>query len=639
VLVPMTKVRIIGRKSLLEGVLERLYRMRLLQLVNAQEEPLVEIASVPGEADRAARAEELRLLVAQLDGLLALATVSDQQELHAAPVDADSVGRELRLVTPLVDPLVRRSEELRNELTVLPRYIEPLRNLLPLVPELAELDEGEIWALQLDAIALVLNTDDESIVGTLREALRAELGDRFVLVSTHVQRDAIGCVIVLPHRATAQVEALLGREQVRHMPLPERYERLSFRDAVTAMQRRLDAIPAELEEAEHELRTLLAPRAAGWRVAREELVGELERLEAVADAGATSRTFVVVGWTPRVQVARLRSELERLAAGELVLEELPAPADDEPPVLMQNRRLARPFQFLVSFLDLPRSGSLDPTTLVALILPLMVGVMVGDIAYGALLLAVSLFVRRRFAGQSAVLRDLTRVFVAGALWAIVFGFLFGEALGDVGERLGLPALWFYRGGADAVEPLLLFALGLGAAHVVLGLLLGVWQSARARRWGELVNRSGSLLALAGVFALAAVAADRAPGGVLVPLLAGAAIAIGLVLLVVGNGALGLLMGPLELVGTLGNVLSYLRLAAVGLASAYLAMVANQLAVLAPLWIGVFIAAFFHILNLGLAALSPMIQALRLHYVEFFSKFYEGGGQPFRPLGERAGAQP
>ena len=81
------------------------------------------------------------------------------------------------------------------------------------------------------------------------------------------------------------------------------------------------------------------------------------------------------------------------------------------------------------------------------------------------------------------------MFVAGALWAIVFGFLFGEALGDVGHRLGLPALWFYRGGADAVEPLLLFALALGAAHVVLGQLLGLWQSARARRPAELLNRS------------------------------------------------------------------------------------------------------------------------------------------------------
>ena len=112
-------------------------------------------------------------------------------------------------------------------------------------------------------------------------------------------------------------------------------------------------------------------------------------------------------------------------------------------------------------------------------------------------------------------------------------------------------------------------------------------------------------------------------------------AVGLVLLMVGRGALGFVMGPLEFVGTLGNVLSYLRLAAVGLASTYLAMVANELSVVGSIWLGVFVGIFFHVLNLGLASFSPMIQALRLHYVEFFSKFYEGGGQPFRPFGARA----
>jgi V/A-type H+-transporting ATPase subunit I len=303
-------------------------------------------------------------------------------------------------------------------------------------------------------------------------------------------------------------------------------------------------------------------------------------------------------------------------------------------VLLRNRKSVRPFEFLVRFLDLPRSGSLDPTMLMALFLPLMVGVMVGDVVYGALLLGLSLLVRRRFAAGSAALRDLSRVFVTGAVWAIVFGFLFGEALGDLGHRHGLPALWFYRGGADAVEPLLLFALALGAAHVVLGQLLGLWQSASARRPVELLNRSGALLALAGVFGLAGVAAGGGSGGAPALLAAGAAVFAGLVLLIARRGALGLIMGPLELVGTLGNVLSYLRLAAVGLASTYLAMVANELAVLGPIWMGIFVGAFFHALNLALASLSPMIQALRLHYVEFFSKFYEGGGQPFRPFGER-----
>jgi V/A-type H+-transporting ATPase subunit I len=119
------------------------------------------------------------------------------------------------------------------------------------------------------------------------------------------------------------------------------------------------------------------------------------------------------------------------------------------------------------------------------------------------------------------------------------------------------------------------------------------------------------------------------------LFAGGVVTVGLVLLIAGRGALGFVMGPLEFVGTLGNVLSYLRLAAVGLASTYLAMIANELSVIGPIWLGVFAGLFFHALNLALASFSPMIQALRLHYVEFFSKFYEGGGKPFRPFGAHA----
>jgi len=99
-----------------------------------------------------------------------------------------------------------------------------------------------------------------------------------------------------------------------------------------------------------------------------------------------------------------------------------------------------------------------------------------------------------------------------------------------------------------------------------------------------------------------------------------------------HGVLGLFIGPLELLGTLGNVLSYLRLAALGLASTYLAEVANQLGARGPLLLGILVAALFHALNLALAAFSPMIQALRLHYVEFFGQFHEGGGRLFSPLG-------
>ena len=101
-----------------------------------------------------------------------------------------------------------------------------------------------------------------------------------------------------------------------------------------------------------------------------------------------------------------------------------------------------------------------------------------------------------------------------------------------------------------------------------------------------------------------------------------------------HGALGIVTGALEFVGAIGNILSYLRLAAVGLASAHLAAVANELGTVGPIWMGVLVAAFFHSLNLALAAFSPMIQALRLHYVEFFGAFFVGGGRAFSPFGHR-----
>jgi V/A-type H+-transporting ATPase subunit I len=95
--------------------------------------------------------------------------------------------------------------------------------------------------------------------------------------------------------------------------------------------------------------------------------------------------------------------------------------------------------------------------------------------------------------------------------------------------------------------------------------------------------------------------------------------------------LGLLMGPIEFLGLIGNILSYLRIAAIGLASVYLAKVANDVSgLVGNVIVGAIIAILIHALNLVLGAFSPTIHSLRLHYVEFFRKFYEGGGRPYEP---------
>ena len=635
-LVPMSKVQVIGPKARLDNVLEELHKLEMVHLIDIKDEKF-EVSPLSLDERHAARADELRFLIAELEALLDLLGPDSEhaevrEDLVPGSVDTGSLRVQLAGVSPGVEKLQGRIEALEDEQVVLPRYAEPLRQLLPLVPELADLDEQELNLLRLDTVALVLNTNDETIVEMLRDELAETVGRRFELVYKNIEEGAIGCVLVFTHEDAGEIQSLLGQEHVRHVALPEEYTNLSLRGAVAEMEDRISGLPVRLKAARVELDDLLRPHEPEWRTLLAGLRAELEQLDAAVLVGETDHTFVAAYWLPKKEVSHLREELEARIGSEVLVEELKVNRYDEKmPVLMHNQKVARPFEGLVKFLDLPNPGTLDPTGLMTLFLPLIFGAMVGDVVYGALLFVGALFIKRRFT-EPGMIRDLGSVMLIGSVWAVIFGVIFGEALGNLGKNLlGYDwALWFYR--PEGLVPLLIFAIALGATHVVLGLVLGIWQGWQEQHRGEVAERLGTLLAIVGVFGIAGLASGMLPAGVVTPSIAG--IIVGLVLIMVANGRMGLLMGPLELIGALGNILSYLRIAAVGLASAYLAIVANEFAVAAPIWIGVVIAALFHTLNLALAGFSPMIQAMRLHYVEFFSKFYSGGGKAFRAFGAR-----
>jgi V/A-type H+-transporting ATPase subunit I len=105
-----------------------------------------------------------------------------------------------------------------------------------------------------------------------------------------------------------------------------------------------------------------------------------------------------------------------------------------------------------------------------------------------------------------------------------------------------------------------------------------------------------------------------------------------------NPAHGLLL-PLEVLGVIGNILSYARIMAIGMASVVLALLANMFAgMIGNVVLAVIVVLLVHALNLTLGIVDPTIQALRLHYVEFFSKFFIGGGKKFSPLSKLGGVQ-
>lgn len=636
-LVPMTKVRILGPRSVAEAVLGELQRLGLVEIVDAR--TTLALAGLNGEESRSTRREELADVLARTEKLLDEVPGERRRAVvvptPGRPLDLPALRAELETRARSVEDVGRRLDALRDERLVLLTYLEPLRLLLSLVPVLGNLDAEELDLIGLATVAIVLNTDDEQLVETLHLELATELGTRFELASTRIEQGAMGCLAVFPVDSADVVQAILGGSALRSVALPEPFEGLALTETVAAMRHRLVEVPGEIGDAEAERRALLAPHADRLAATRAAIRSDLELLDAIGSLGATQRTFVAECWIPRPGVERLRRELGREHGTAVLVEDTrSSPYDPQAPVLMHNAGLSRHFESLVRFLELPRAGSVDATLLMAMLLPVMFGAMVGDVGYGAMLLALAIVSRHELARHrpaASEVAGLVWVLLLGAAWSILFGVLYGEVFGDLGTRVfGDWALWQERPSAEALEPLLLFAVVIGAAHVGLGLGLGAWQAIRFREHRVLLDKLGALLALAGLFGLAGWTAGGLPAGALMPSVA--ATGLGLIVVMSLHGALGIVTGALDLLGRIGNILSYLRLAAVGLASAHLANVANELGSVGPIWMGVLVATFFHALNLGLAAFSPMIQALRLQYVEFFGTFFVGGGRAFTPFG-------
>lgn len=617
-IIEMAKVRVLGPRERLEDVLRVLQDLSLVHLASPEAAPLARVELTPGQ-ERERR--HLGSALEDVERSLAALGVADVAATLPAPVTRQDLARWARLASRIrreTERLAAKSTALEEERALIMKYQQFFSTFRTLL-------ESETRWPNATTYHVLLRGGDTATIPQLRATLSAAIGEEFQLFSQPLPSGETAVLLVVSAPAAGRVERLLAEARVQEIPVPEAYGGKSLTDAIPRMLARLGDIPREREEIRARLRTLAREHGPALRTVRAALHDRLRALGALPLTGVTSRAFVLEGWVPARSRHRLDDGLHAAFGEDVVVSEVSREEweSEQAPVVLSNPRLLRPFEMLVGLMPLPRYGSIDPTPFVAVFFPAFFGLMVGDVGYGVVLAALGLLLHAR-SRPGTTLRNVSEIIGPCALFAIIAGILFGELFGDLGRRwFGMRPLLFDR--ADALVPFLLLAVAVGLVHVLLGLVLGAVSARRHPRQAMGRGVSAVMVVLVVVGLLAAV--DILPRAFFTP--AVIALLVAFPLLIVLEG----LVAPIELLATLGNILSYARIMALGVASVMMAVVANKMVgAMGSLAVGIVFALLFHFVNFAIAMFSPTIHALRLHYVEFFGKFFSPGGVRYQPFG-------
>jgi len=426
------------------------------------------------------------------------------------------------------------------------------------------------------------------------------------------------------------------------------WNRVTFREWTgTALEndRRIDRELQKLEEDERGCQT----RVEAQNGAREAILRavdraalDVQREQAKTNLLDTESAFWLEGWFPAKQEGRLREILGRYACAWESWE--PAPEDyPDVPVQLENGSLTRPLNMVTDMYSLPAYGSVDPNPLMAPFFILFYGMMMADMGYGLLMMLASWVVIKKTKPNGPTMRYMmpllglcgVSTFIWGALTAGFFGDFIPQLLGILNHTSSeayadcpWPALFSPLDDALAV---LVGSLALGLAQIFTGMAVSmVKQIKRGETMAALCNEGAWYL----VFLLAGV--GFATGQVQVCLL----LALAVLILTQGYGKKGIAGKIMGIGGSLYNnitgyfsdIMSYSRLMALMLAGAVVAQVFNKLGAITGNVVSfVIIAMIGNALNFALNLLGCFVHDMRLQCLEFFGRFYEDGGKPFRPL--------
>ncbi len=436
--------------------------------------------------------------------------------------------------------------------------------------------------------------------------------------------------------------------------------------------RQTDAVPAEYAA---ELRSQIEKLRSGMEEVRQqlELCGNsredlrilsdyyrirAQKYSAMGEILQSEKTILLTGYVPAREVKSLEEKLT--SRFDAAIEYWDIPEDEEAPVLLSNGTFAASAEGVTASFGLPARGELDPTPIMSACYVFFFGLMLSDAAYGLIIFLACAFALKRFPRMEKNLQKAVRLFMYSGIstlfWGVMFGGYFGDAVDIIsktwfGRQITIPALWF----APLNNPmrLLIFSLLFGVIHLFLGLGIKGYMLLKGGKvmdfFCEVVLWYMMLIGLILMLIPSSLFAPMIQMQIVFPPVINAMAkwsailgAVGIVLLSARdkkNPVLRLALGAYDLyniTGWLSDALSYSRLLALGLATGVIASVINQMG--SMVGTGIFgtlafivIFCFGHLFNLAINLLGAYVHTCRLQYVEFFGKFYEGGGRPFEPF--------
>ena len=385
----------------------------------------------------------------------------------------------------------------------------------------------------------------------------------------------------------------------------------------------------------------------------------LEQATVISKARKTAKTKILTGWMREDKFSEFKKKTTALFPSIEIIEIAPEEGE-EPPVALKNPEALKPVEVVTSLYGYPRPGMIDPTPLVALFFPLFFGVAITDAGYGLVLLLMGTIGALLFRKDPGA-KKLMKLIAYGGFFAIIAGIITGGYFGMNASDMNIPVLKSLKLFDPLQDAMIFFSIViiLGAIQVSVGFLAGMYIKLLYTR--SVVRKIRTI-----VVSLSWVTISLGAGAAMISFLLPdvikpyAAIYTNMLLygilgMLFGNLILGIASGEgigksvyealgfdglYAIIGLFGDILSYSRLLALGLATGVIASVIDIIAKtvsgipVVGILIAVLILLLGHTAYIGLSAISAFVHPARLQFVEFFTKFYEGGGKEFKPFRKR-----